>query len=237
MNKNENTERRVSIAFIMAMAAMSGLTLYLASAQIAEISQNLPPATTAGLVTAIPVMMVSMCGFTAFFAVSMPLAIVAWRERPRRIDDGYRIQQPQIQPQQIRQLPQPTPIDEAAFSPYRGDIAVMAERETATFTNEFAVPVPDTQAPQLGRVTARLGEGDEVTIARAAWLAFAALDTPTRDAWREQLRGMNAAAPNEDYSRCKKIASSYKLLDGAGAFISHKLRDMVTSWVCGSGEQ
>ena len=231
--KLEQTERRVSIAFIMAMAALASLTLYLASAQIAEISQNLPPATTAGIVTAIPVMVVSMCGFAAFFAVSMPLAIVAWRERPRRIDDGYRIQQPQIQAQQIRQLPQPAAIEEPTFSAYRGDIAVMAEREVATFTNELAVPVPDTQAQALGRVTARLGEGDEVTIARAAWLAFAALDTPTRDAWRNQLRDMGAAAPNEDYSRCKKIATSYKLLDGAGAFISRKLRDMVTSWVCG----
>ena len=229
--KHENTERRVNIAFIMAMTGVSSLTLYLASAQLAEIGRNLPPATVAGIVTAVPVMAVSMCGFAAFFAVSMPLAIVAWRERPRRIDDGYRIQQPQY-----RQLPQaPLGLDEPAFSAYRGDIAVMAEREIATFTNEFAVPVPDTPA-QLGRVTARLGEGDEVTIARAAWLAFASLDTPTREAWREQLRGMGAAAPNEDYGRCKKIASSYKLLDGAGAFISHKLRDMVTSWVCGTGE-
>ena len=223
----------------MAMAGLTGLTLYLASAQVAEISQNLPPATVAGIVTAIPVMVVSMCGFAAFFAVSMPLAIVAWRERPRRMaEDGYRIQQPQIQAPQIRQLPQaPLGLDEPTFSAYRGDIAVMAERETAAFTNEFAVPVPDTQAQALGRVTARLGEGDEVTIARAAWLAFAALDTPTRDAWREQLRGMGAAAPNEDYGRCKKIATSYKLLDGAGGWISHKLRDMVTSWVCGTGEQ
>jgi hypothetical protein len=230
--KNENTERRVNSAFIMAMTAMTGLTLYLASAQMAEIGRTLPPATVAGIVTAIPVMAVSMCGFAAFFAVSMPLAIVAWRERPRRMaDDGYRIQQPQY-----RQLPTVATTDEPVFSAYRGDIAVMAERETAVFTNEFAVPVPDTPA-QLGRVTARLGEGDEVTIARAAWLAFAALESPTRDAWREQLRTMGAAAPNEDYSRCKKIASSYKLLDGAGAFISHKLRDMVTSWVCGSGEK
>ena len=229
--KHENTERRVNIAFIMAMTGVSSLTLYLASAQLAEIGRNLPPATVAGIVTAVPVMAVSMCGFAAFFAVSMPLAIVAWRERPRRIDDGYRIQQPQY-----RQLPTVAAIDEPAFSAYRGDIAVMAERETATFTNEFAVPVPDTPAQAIGRVTARLGEGDEVTIARAAWLAFASLDTPTREAWREQLRGMGAAAPNEDYGRCKKIASSYKLLDGAGAFISHKLRDMVTSWVCGTGE-
>ena len=216
----------------MAMTGVSSLTLYLASAQLAEIGRNLPPATVAGIVTAVPVMAVSMCGFAAFFAVSMPLAIVAWRERPRRIDDAYRIQQPQY-----RQLPTVAAIDEPTFSAYRGDIAVMAEREIATFTNEFAVPLPDTPAPQLGRVTARLGEGDEVTIARAAWLAFASLDTPTREAWREQLRTMNAAAPNEDYSRCKRIASSYKLLDGAGAFISHKLRDMVTSWVCGTGEK
>jgi hypothetical protein len=229
--KNENTERRVNIAFIMAMTALASLTLYLAAAQLAEIGRNLPPATVAGIVTAIPVMAVSMCGFAAFFAVSMPLAIVAWRERPRRIDDGYRIQQPQF-----RQLPTVAATDEPTFSAYRGDITVMAERETATFTNEFAVHDPDPPA-QLGRVTARLGEGDEVTIARAAWLAFAALDTPTRDAWREQLRTMNAAAPNEDYSRCKKIASSYKLLDGAGAWVSRKLRDMVTSWVCGTGEK
>ena len=231
--KQENTERRVNIAFIMAMTAITGLTLYLASAQLAEIGRNLPPTTTAGIVTAIPVMMVSMCGFAAFFAVSMPLAIVAWRERPRRIDDGYRINSPQY-----RQLPQaPLGLDEPAFSAYRGDIAVMAEREVATFTNEFAVHETEPPAQSLGRVTARLGEGDEVTIARAAWLAFAALDTPTREQWREQLRTMNAAAPNEDYSRCKKIATSYKLLDGAGAFISHKLRDMVTSWVCGGGEK
>jgi hypothetical protein len=174
-------------------------------------------------------MAVSMCGFAAFFAVSMPLAIVAWRERPRRYaDDGYRIQQAQY-----RQLPT-VATDEPAFSAYRGDIAVMAERETATFTNEFAVP--DTPAQALGRVTARLGEGDEVTIARAAWLAFAALESPTRDAWRDQLRTMNAAAPNEDYSRCKKIATSYKLLDGSGAWVSRKLKDMVTSWVCGVNE-
>jgi hypothetical protein len=233
MNKNENTERRVNIAFVMAMTAMTGLLLYLAAAQMAEIGRNLPPATTAGIVTAIPVMMVSMCGFGAFFAVSMPLAIVAWRERPRRMaDDGYRIQQAQY-----RQLPPAVAADEPTFSAYRGDIAVMAERETATFTNEFAVPLHETEPPpQLGRVTARLGEGDEVTIARAAWLAFAALDTPTREAWRDQLRTMNAAAPNEDYSRCKKIATAYKLLDGAGGWVSRKLRDMVTSWLCGIGE-
>ena len=218
----------------MAMTAISALTLYLASAQLAELGRNLPPATVAGIVTAIPVMAVSMCGFGAFFAVSMPLAIVAWRERPRRIDDGYRIQQAQY-----RQLPTVAATDEPTFSAYRGDIAVMAEREIATFTNEFAVPLNETEppAPQLGRVTARLGEGDEVTIARSAWLAFAALDNPTRDAWREQLRSLGAAAPNEDYGRCKKIASSYKLLDGSGAWVSRKLRDMVTSWVCGGGEK
>lgn len=236
MNKNEQTERRVNIAFIMAMTAISALTLYLASAQLAEIGRNLPPATTAGIVTAIPVMAVSMCGFAAFFAVSLALGIVAWRERPKRYaDDGYRIQPTQTQ---YRQLPPAAAsLDEPTFSAYRGDIAVMAERETAVFTNEFAVheTEPEPPAQALGRVTARLGEGDEVTIARAAWLAFASLDTPTREAWREQLRGMNAAAPNEDYSRCKKIASSYKLLDGSGAWVSHKLRDMVTSWVCGIG--
>ena len=216
----------------MAMTTLTGLTLYLAAAQLAEIGRNLPPTTVAGIVTAIPVMMVSMCGFAAFFAVSMPLAIVAWRERPRRIDDGYR-----IQPPQYRQLPTVAVTDEPAFSAYRGDIAVMAERETAVFTNEFAAPLPNAPAQALGRITARLGEGDEVTIARAAWFAFASLDTPTRDAWRDQLRTMGAAAPNEDYSRCKKIASSYKLLDGSGAWVSRKLRDMVTSWVCGIGEK
>ena len=120
--------------------------------------------------------------------------------------------------------------------------------EIATFTSDYGYQpqyADEPQMPQMpqyapepppiatNRIVARLGNGDEVTIATAAWLAFAALDKPTRDAWRNQLRDMGAAAPNEDYSRCKKIATSYKLLDGAGGWISRKLRDMVTSWVCG----
>ena len=257
--KHENTERRVSIAFIMAMAALSGLTLYLASAQIAEISQNLPPATVAGIVTAIPVMMVSMCGFAAFFAVSMPLAIVAWRERPRRMaEDGYRIQQPQIQAPQIRQLPPPMTPNEPRFAPFRGDIVNQIQRELqratyaehaqespeiATFTSDYGyqpqyadepqTPTYEPEPPPIAtnRITARLGNGDDINIAAAAWLAFASLQKPNRDDWRSSLKSSGNSAPNSDYGKCKQIADEYHLLSGAGCWISPKMRDTITQWL------
>lgn len=258
--KNENTERRVNIAFIMAMTGITGLTLYLASAQIAEISQNLPPATVAGIVTAIPVMMVSMCGFAAFFAVSMPLAIVAWRERPRRMaEDGYRIQQPQIQQQQIRQLPPPPAQTEPRFAPFRGDIVNQIQREAqratyaedeqetpeiAQFTSDYGYQPQYADEPQMPqyapepppiatnqRIVARLGNGDEVTIATAAWLAFAALDKPNRDDWRVSLKASGNSSPNSDYGKCKQIADQYHLLSGAGVWISPKMRDTITQWL------
>ncbi len=254
--KNENTERRVNIAFIMAMSAMSGLTLYLASAQLAEIGRTLPPATVAGIVTAIPVMAVSMCGFGAFFAVSMPLAIVAWRERPRRIDDGYRIQQPQIQPQ-IRQLPPPPAQTEPRFAAFRGDIVSQIQREAqratytedgpetpeiAAFTSDYGYqpqyddePQTPTYAPEppiaTNRIVARLGNGDDISISTAAWLAFVALDKPNRDDWRLSLKASGNSSPNSDYSKCKTIADQYHLLSGAGVWISPKMRDTITQWL------
>lgn len=87
------------------------------------------------------------------------------------------------------------------------------------------------QNVQNDRITVRLSDGKEVSIARGAWLAFASLDKISRDQWRQQLRAMNAAAPNEDFSTCRQIASAYNLINGGNGWISAALRDRVTGWI------
>ena len=98
--------------------------------------------------------------------------------------------------------------------------------EYTAFTTEYE-PAPQHNE----RITARLGDGQEVNISAAAWIAFASLDKPSRDAWRQQLTATGASAPNADYSKCKQIAEQYHLLSGAGAWISAKMRDNVTQWL------
>ena len=81
------------------------------------------------------------------------------------------------------------------------------------------------------RISVRLSDGKTVTIARAAWLAFASLDRVNRDQWRQQLRAMSASAPNEDFTTCRQIATAYNLLNGQSGWISTDLRNRVTGWI------
>ena len=159
----------------------------------------------------------------------------------------------QLAPSPIRQLPPPMPPTEPRYAAFRGDIVSQIQREQqraqhaehvpqmaqddeyTAFTTEYE-PAPQTPsyeptAPINERITARLGDGQEISISAAAWLAFASLDKPSRDAWRQQLTATGASAPNSDYSKCKQIAEQYHLLSGAGAWISPKVRDNVTQWL------
>ena len=167
---------------------------------------------------------------------------------------------PQIAQQPIRQLPPPIANTEPRYAAWRGDIvnAVQREQQRAqhaehvpqmaqddeytAFTTEYEpapqhvdnvpqTPSYEPTAPINERITARLGDGQEISISAAAWLAFASLDKPSRDAWRQQLTATGASAPNSDYSKCKQIAEQYHLLSGAGAWISPKVRDNVTQWL------
>lgn len=159
----------------------------------------------------------------------------------------------------IRHLPAPQLATEPRYAAYRGDIAsaVQREQQRATyaetmpiaqddeytaFTTEYEPthqqsdnvphsPPYETTTPHSDRITARLGDGQEVNISAAAWLAFASLQKPSRDQWRRQLAATGASAPNADYSKCKQIADQYHLLSGAGCWISPKMRDNVTQWL------
>lgn len=237
---------------------------------------TLPPATTAGLATSLPVMAVSICGFASFGIIGAAAFVVAWRtpraaaQRQHRDDDERMIvaspRPAQIQQPQIRQLPPPMTPNEPRFAPFRGDIANMVQREAhhatyadnadngpespeiATFTSDYGHPVPQyadepqtpTYAPQgpeppqiatNQRIIARLGNGSDINIAAAAWLAFVSLDKPNRDDWRLSLKASGNSAPNSDYGKCKTIADEYRLLSGAGVWISPKMRDTITQWL------
>ena len=120
--------------------------------------------------------------------------------------------------------------------------------EIATFTSDYGyqpqyaddAPETPTHAPQgpepppiatNQRIVARLGNGEDISISTAAWLAFASLQKPNRDDWRLSLKASGNSSPNADYGKCKAIADQYHLLSGAGVWISPKMRDNVTQWL------
>lgn len=167
---------------------------------------------------------------------------------------------PQIAQQPIRQLPPPIANTEPRYAAWRGDIVSQIQREQQraqhaepvppmaqddeyiSLTTEYeptpqhfdnAPPTPSYEptAPVNERITARLGDGQEVNISAAAWLAFVQMQKPNREQWRQQLQATGNSAPNSDYSKCKQIAEQYHLLSGAGAWISPKMRDNVTQWL------
>ncbi len=253
----------------LSIAACGLFAIATISNTIARSVEALPPATTAGLATSIPVTMVSICGFASFGIIGAAAVFVIWRtprpaHRQQRDDEPQMIVQSprpaQIATPTLRQLPAPMPPTEPRFAAYRGDIAAQIQREQqrathvehgpdeaefATFTSDYAQYQPQyddvppiapngPESPQMvtnERIIARLGDGQEISIASAAWLAFASMQKPNRDQWRQQLTASGNSAPNADYSKCKQIAESYKLLSGAGCWISPKMRDNVTQWL------
>ena len=104
-------------------------------------------------------------------------------------------------------------------------------------TGNFSTPTSSANDANIAqnvpndRITVRLSDGKQVTVSRGAWLAFAQLERISRDQWRQQLRAMNASAPNEDFSTCRQIASAYNLLNGGNGWMSAALRNRVTQWI------
>ena len=269
--KNEQTNNRqaqLSAYVAIATTGAAALAVMAVSNAITGAIDSLPPATTAGIVTSLPVMAVSICGFASFGIIGAAAFVVAWRtpraaQRQYRDDDEPRIiaspLPAQIQPQQIRQLPPPPAQTEPRFAPFRGDIANMVQREAhhatyadnepetpeiAQFTSDYGyqpqyadepqTPTYEPEPPPIAtnqRIVARLGNGSDINIAAAAWLAFASLDKPNRDDWRQSLKVSGNSSPNSDYSKCKTIADEYHLLSGAGCWISPKMRDTITQWL------
>lgn len=101
----------------------------------------------------------------------------------------------------------------------------------STPTNSANDAVNIAQNVPNDRITVRLSDGKQVTVSRGAWLAFAQLERISRDQWRQQLRAMNASAPNEDFSTCRQIATAYNLLNGGNGWMSAALRNRVTQWI------
>jgi len=247
MTEQTNTNRQAQLGAYVALATI-GAGAFAAAAIANTITgaiDSLPPATTAGLVTALPVTLTAMCGFSSIGAIGAAAFIVAWRTpRPSRNNDDrepLRISYPQIQrQQQVYELPPPTQ-PETIYSAWRGDLshaneraALNAYRETATYADDYREPVLTTPPAPLppAKLTVRLGDsGDEITISRDAWTAFVALAKPTRDTWRQQLTATHGAAPNSDYSKCHRIAVAYSALNGRG-WVSAEAQQQLTAWLC-----
>lgn len=253
---NEQTNNRQSqLGAYVAIATTGAAAVIIASVSntITGAIDSLPPATTAGLVTALPVTLTAICGFGAIGAIGTAAFIVAWRtpratQRQQRDDDERMIvaspRPAQIQQPQIRQLPPPPTQPETIYTAWRGDLAhaneraaLSAYRDTATYADEYREPeltTPATPAPlPPAKLTVRLGDnGDEITLSRDAWISFVALDKPTRDSWRLQLASTKGAAPNSDYSKCNRIAVAYSALNGRGEWVSAEARQQLTAWVC-----
>lgn len=265
--QTNNRQSQLSAYVAIATTGAGAIAVAAIANTITGAIDSLPPATTAGIVTSLPVALTAMCGFSSIGAIGAAAFIVAWRTpranpRPRDDEPAHVIasmRAPQIAQQPIRQLPPPMAQNEPRYAAWRGDIvnAVQREQQRAqhvepppmaqddeytAFTTEYeptpqhsdnVPPMPhyEPTAPINERITARLGDGQEVNISAAAWIAFASLDKPSRDAWRQQLTATGASAPNADYSKCKQIAEQYHLLNGAGCWISPKMRDNVTQWL------
>lgn len=270
--QNNDAARIVNLKIygLIGVSAAALVGVGMISDAVNKIVSALPQSTVAGLATSLPVMAVSVCGFSAFGLIGCIGAIAAWRtprpaQRQQR-DDDLIVQSPrpaQIATPTIRQLPAPMPPTEPRFAPYRGDIAAMVQREQqrsqyaddtdngpenpeiATYSSDYGHPaqqygdVPQyaPQGPEMAqmgqneRITARLGDGREITINTASWLAFAALTKINRDDWRQQLKASGGIAPNSDFTQCRTIANEYKLLNGQGGWISENLKNRVSDWL------
>ncbi|MBU6362539.1 MAG: hypothetical protein KGS46_21210 [Chloroflexi bacterium] len=251
--QTNNRQSQLSAYLTLATIGTGAFAIATISNTITGAIDSLPPATTAGLVTALPVTLTAMCGFGAIGAIGAAAFIVAWRtprpaQRQQRDDDERMIvaspRPAQIQQPQIRQLPPPQAQPETIYTAWRGDLAhaneraaLSAYRETATYADEYREPeltTPATPAPlPPAKLTVRLGDnGDEITLSRDAWISFVALEKPTRDSWRLQLASTKGAAPNSDYSKCNRIAVAYSALNGRGEWVSAEARQQLTAWVC-----
>jgi len=243
--QTNNRQSQLNAYLAIAITGAGAFAIATVSNTITSAIDSLPPATTAGLVTALPVTLTAICGFGAIGAIGAAAFIVAWRtprpaQRQQRDDDERMIfarPAQQIQQQQVYELPPPTQ-PETIYAAWRGDLAHTNERatrnayrETATYADEYREPELTTPA----KLTVRLGDsGDEINISRDAWTAFVALAKPTRDTWRLQLEAMKGRAPNSDYSKCHKIAVAYNAISGRGEWASGEARDNLTAWLCPS---
>ena len=256
--QTNNRQSQLNAYLAIAITGAGAFAIATVSNTITGAIDSLPPATTAGIVTSIPVALTAMCGFSSIGAIGAAAFIVAWRtpraaaQRQHRDDDErepLRISYPQtpaprqIQRQQIYELPPPTAQPETIYAAWRGDLATANERttrnaysETATYADEYREPELTTPAPAPlppAKLTVRLGDsGDEITISRDSWTAFVALAKPTRDEWRRQLALTKGAAPNSDYSKCNRIAVAYSALNGRGEWVSADAREQLTAWLC-----
>ena len=257
MTEQTNTNRQAQLGAYVALATIGAGAFAIATVSntITGAIDSLPPATTAGLVTALPVTLTAICGFASIGAIGAAAFIVAWRtpratrnndeREPLRINQPLTVTPPrQIQQQQVYELPPPAPAPEQTiYAAWRGDLAHANERatrnayrETATYTDEYreldiTPPAPAPLSP--AKLTVRLGDnGDEINISRDAWTAFISLSKPTRDAWRQQLTATHGAAPNSDYSKCQRIAVAYSALTGRGEWVSAEAQQQLTAWLC-----
>lgn len=249
--QTNNRQSQLGAYVAIATTGAAALAVAAISNTITGAIDSLPPATTAGIVTSLPVTLVSMCGFFSIGTIGAAAFIVTWRtprpaQRPTRDDDERMIvaRPAQIQQPTIRQLPPPPTQPATIYTAWRGDLAhaneraaLSAYRETIQYADEYREPKltpPAALAPlPPAKLTVRLGDnGDEITLSRDAWISFVALDKPTRDEWRRQLASTKGAAPNSDYSKCNRIAVAYSALNGRGEWVSAEARQQLTAWVC-----
>lgn len=250
---SQNNGRKAQLGAYVALAVLGFAGLIVITAAEAWNSTN--EVLKANITTVLPVTLVSICGFGSIGLMAVAAVVVAWTRRPSASDEPVRIRPSMAlpyrpEPQRVYALPAPVAPAPVVYSAWRGDLANANERvvrdayreNVIQYADDYDEPrldapsMPSMPAPApSSKLTVRLGEGgDEISISRDAWMAFAMLAKPTRDAWRAQLEATGGRAPNSDYSKCHKIAVAYNAIGGRGEWASAEARDNLTAWLCPS---